>query len=375
MDLDGLETVDLRALGGTDVVTVEDLSGTDLSTLDTDLAGPGGDDAVTDELVVPTGVVVGQDGPAAVVAGLGAQVRVLNGGVGDRIHVTGATASEVVSVAGTAGADTVAVSADGTDVVVAGATPGVHVRLTGVGLLDVDLAAGDDGLSAAGNLAALVTLDVDGGDGNDTIVGGNGADRLAGGAGEDFVDGGFGADLVSGGDGSDVVQWTPGGSNDTVDGGAGVDRLVFQGSGAGEVFGLSAAGGHVRLSRNVASVAMDLDGLETVDLRALGGTDVVTVEDLSGTDLSTLDTDLAGPGGAVPDGVVDEVIVNGTATDDVVGVSDDGSVVGVQGLASAVRIAGADPALDRLTVNGLEGSDAITASPGAYALILLSLLD
>jgi hypothetical protein len=77
-------------------------------------------------------------------------------------------------------------------------------------------------------------------------------------------------------------------------------------------------------------------------------------------------------GGIAADGVIDELIVNGTASDDAIAVVDDGSAVVVQGLAVTVRIARADPTLDRLTVNGLEGNDAITATPGASALILLS---
>jgi hypothetical protein len=119
---------------------------------------------------------------------------------------------------------------------------------------------------------------------------------------------------------------------------------------------------------------MDLDEIEAIDLRPLGGTDTVTVNNLSGTDLTEIHTDLAAIGGTAADGVIDEVIVNGTASDDAIAVVDDGSAVVVQGLAATVRIAHADPILDRLTVNGLEGNDAITATPGARALILLNLL-
>jgi hypothetical protein len=50
-----------------------------------------------------------------------------------------------------------------------------------------------------------------------------------------------------------------------------------------------------------------------------------------------------------------------------------GPAVVVQGLTATVRIARAEPTLDRLTVNGLEGNDTITATPAAHALILLDL--
>ena len=56
---------------------------------------------------------------------------------------------------------------------------------------------GDDSFTATGNLAPLIAITVDGGDGNDTILGSNGADRLLGGAGNDFVDGNQGADTGS----------------------------------------------------------------------------------------------------------------------------------------------------------------------------------
>jgi len=68
------------------------------------------------------------------------------------------------------------------------------------------------------------------------------------------------------------------------------------------------------------------------------------------------------------------VIVNGTAGDDVIAVADEGAAVVVQGLAATVRITGADPGIDRAVVNGLDGNDTITPTPGAAALILLDLV-
>ncbi len=324
--------------------------------------------------MVPHGLTVGQDAQGATVDGLGAKVRVLNGSPTDRIHVSGTTGADMVKVAGTAGADTVNVVADGTDVTVWGATAAMHLRLTTVALLDVDLGAGADSFSAVGNLASLVSLDVDGGDGDDTLLGGNGADVLAGGAGDDFVDGNQGADTLSGGDGNDVFQWDPGDTSDVVNGGAGADRLVFNGSGASERLELSAAAaGHVRLTRDVAGVVVDLDDVETVDLRAFAGTDVITVNDLTGTDVTAVRTDLGAVGGG-DDAATDTVVVNGTAGDDTITVVADGSDVVVQGLAATVRISHAAPATDRLTVNGLAGNDSVTATPAAGTLIGLDLV-
>jgi Ca2+-binding RTX toxin-like protein len=274
-DLDGIETMDLRTSAGTDIVTVNDLTGTDLTTINTDLAAAGGgDDAAIDEVIVPPGFPISRDGSAAVVDGLGAQVRVVNGFGLDAIHVTGTAAVDTVPVVGTAEADSIQAIADGTDVVVQGATPGVLVRLTTIERLSVDLLGGDDMFSAAGNLAALTSLVVDGGDGADTIIGSNGADVLTGGNGNDFINGRLGSDLIDAGDGDDVFQWDPGDGSDVVNGGAGADRVVFNGSSASETFAFApGANGHVVLTRDIGSVTADLDGIETMDLRTSAGTD------------------------------------------------------------------------------------------------------
>jgi Ca2+-binding RTX toxin-like protein len=374
MDLDDVEVLDLRAFANTDTVTVNDLTGTDVSQVLVDLAAfGGGDDGSVDSVIVPPGVVVSRDGPVGLVSGLGAQVRVSNGAGLDDIHVTGGGPADVVSVAGTAGADAVHVVAAGTDVVV-DYIPGLLVRLTTVQRLDMDLLGGDDTSTAVGNLAALISLDVDGGEGNDTLLGGNGADTLAGGPGDDFVDGNQGIDTIALGEGNDVIQWDPGDSNDTVVGGGGVDRLVFNGSNGAERLAVSAvAGGHAQLTRDLGNIVMDLDDVEVLDLRAFANTDTVTVNDLTGTDVSQVLVDLAAFGGG-DDGSVDSVIVNGTAGDDTVAVNADGSAVVVQGLHATVRITGASPTADSLTVKGLEGNDEITATPEANSKIIVNLV-
>jgi len=223
MDLVGVETLDLVELGGADVLTVSDLTGTDLTTLSTDLAGAGGlDDGSTDEVRVPAGSTVGRDGAAAVVDGLGAQVRVRNGSGADRIVVTGTAGVDQLQVDGTATADTVSAVANGTEVDLVGVAPGMQVAVNAVEQIGVDLGDGDDQFSTTGSLAALTTLSVAGGDGRDTILGGNGADVIDGGPDTDLLDGNQGADgghrgrrqrPESGG--------TPGDGSDTVDGGLG----------------------------------------------------------------------------------------------------------------------------------------------------------
>jgi Ca2+-binding RTX toxin-like protein len=156
--------------------------------------------------------------------------------------------------------------------------------------------------------------------------------------------------------------WNPGEGNDTVDGQAGVDTLQFNGANIGEKIDISANGGHATFTRDIANISMDLDNVETINFRALGGVDNVTVNDLSKTDVKNVNIDLAAAPGAGGDSSVDTVVVNATNAADTITVSSDANgVVTVSGLAATVTISGFE-ATDRLVINGLGGDDAITAS-------------
>src|SRR5262249_11206694 len=87
-------------------------------------------------------------------------------------------------------------------------------------------------------------------------------------------------------------------------------------------------------------------------VKALGGADTTTVNDLTGTDVSTVNID---NGGA--DAQPDQVIVNGTAAFDHVGV--DGGRV--SGLAALTQVTGSEPA-GSLTVEGPAGDGGPSAS-------------
>jgi Ca2+-binding RTX toxin-like protein len=147
--------------------------------------------------------------------------------------------------------------------------------------LVVNMNGGDDSFSASGNLSALISLTVDGGAGNDTILGGNGADTLLGGDGNDFIDGNQGNDVAFLGAGDDVFQWDPGDGSDTVEGQDGIDTLLFNGANINEQIDISANGGQVRFSRDVANITMDLNGVEHIDFNARGGADNIVVHDMS----------------------------------------------------------------------------------------------
>ena len=86
------------------------------------------------------------------------------------------------------------------------------------------------------------------------------------------------------GAGDDVFVWNPGDDNDTIEGQAGVDRLDFNGANIAENIDISANGGRVLFTRDIANVTMDLNDVELIRFQALGGADNIVINDLSGTD-------------------------------------------------------------------------------------------
>ena len=105
------------------------------------------------------------------------------------------------------------------------------------------------------------------------------------------------------GNGDDTFVWDPGDGSDIVEGQNGADTMLFNGAGGPEQVDLSANGNRLRFFRTQGTITMDTAGVERVDFNALGGADLVTVNDLSGTDVSKVNVDLAGAlGGATGDG-------------------------------------------------------------------------
>lgn len=221
---------------------------------------------------------------------------------------------------------------------------------------------GFDTFSATGNLAALISITVDGGAGNDTLLGSNGIDLLLGRDGNDFIDGQQGNDVILAGAGNDRFQWDPGDGSDIIEGQDGHDRLIFNGSNIGENIDIAANGGRVRFFRDVGSITMDLDDVEQLDFNALGGADNITINDLTGTDVTAVNIDLAITlGGSAGDVQIDTVIVNGSAAGDLITIASGASGASVTGLVQQVNVLNAEQT-DRLFVNGLAGDDLIDAS-------------
>jgi Ca2+-binding RTX toxin-like protein len=240
----------------------------------------------------------------------------------------------------------------------------------------VDARAGDDLVridESNGAFTDTIPTTIDGGDGNDTIAGGKGVETLLGGRGNDSIDGNGGNDLAMLGAGDDTFVWDPGDGSDTIEGQDGTDTMVFNGAAVSEQVELSANGNRLEFFRDPGRVTMDTAGVERVDFNALGGADLVTVNDLTGTDVSRVNVDLAGTlGGGTGDGQPDRVIVNGTNGNDTINVSGDASGVAVSGLPALVAIQHQEPN-DGLAVNGLGGNDAISAATLAAEAITLTL--
>ncbi len=321
MDLNGVERINVAELAGADTTTVNDLTGTDVSNVQLDLAAPAGSgtgDGATDTVTV--NATPGED-----------TVKV-NGSAGGAVNVVGLPAK--VSVTGAEAAD---------QLIVRGG-------------------AGNDTLQGTGLGAGALALTLDGDEGDDTLIGG---------AGNNLLIGDRGNDSLRGGPGDDSFVWNPGDGNDLIEGQAGTDTLQFNGANVSENFELSANGGRLRFTRNVASISMDVNGVEHVNIVELGGADTTTVNDLSGTGVSNINIDLSSPAGSgAGDGAVDTVVLNATAANDVVKVNAAGGSASTSGLASQVTLSGAETA-DQLIVHGLAGDDAIDGSGvGAGAIAL-----
>ncbi len=386
--------ISVFGLGGNDVVTINEThgalpranlfggEGNDVLTggsANDQLFGQGGNDTLvgkggSDLLFGGDGndTITGGDGDDQAF-GQGGDDRMIWGPGDDTDLNEGGVGTDTVEVNGGNGAEQFTTTANGTRVRFDRVNPAPFSLDIGTSeKLVVNANGGGDTFTGSNGLAALIQITVDGGAGNDTITGSDGADTILGGDGNDTVNGGRGNDLALLGAGDDSFQWNPGDGSDTVEGQDGTDTMLFNGANISERFDVSANGGRVRFTRDVAAITMDLNDVETLNLTALGGADTLTVNDLSGTDLTRLATDLAASGGG-GDGAADNVIVNATNGDDVVVVNGRSGSTEVTGLPAAISLTGVEAANDRVTVRALAGDDVVDASGVAAGSALLTL--
>ena len=289
--------------------------------------------------------------------------------------------TSVLTVVGDGAANAITVAADpaGNLTVTDNGTP-VFIRTTfgaatktALVTVNVDGRGGDDTivldrslnvLDANGKLLAAPGGVLSGGAGNDTIraftggfLGGLVGNPIVGnlvmdgGAGNDFLDSGFGNDVMLGGPGDDTLRWLPGTLIDTFDGGGGNDTAVIVGNAnnQGDAFVLSANGpGRALFQRtNLVPFFIDLVGIENVVMQTQSGDDTITINDLTGTGIRHVTAD-GGDGNDVIDGSATGVslLLTGGAGND--------TLIGGRG----------DTVLD-----GGDGNDILRGGPGTDVLI------
>ncbi len=323
MDTGSVEALDINALGGTDRITVNNLATTEVRSVNLSLES------------------------------------LFNNGIGD-------IQADQIILNGTANADSIAILAHPTEnqsYQVTGLPSLINVKASeSIDRLTINGLGGDDTFAAAALPAVLTQLTLDGGTGNDVINGGRGNDLIFGGEGNDTVNGGGGNDTAFLGAGNDLFIWNPGDGSDIVEGEAGQDTMRFFGANVSEQMTISANGNRAKLFRDVGNITMDFNGIDQLDVNALGGADVITLNDLSGTDVKQVNLDLAGNTPLIGDRQLDRVIINGTNGDDTIVLTSNDSTILVSGLAANISIKNADPIDDRLEIRTLGGNDIIEAS-------------
>ncbi|HEY1289992.1 MAG TPA: calcium-binding protein, partial [Burkholderiales bacterium] len=288
-------------------------------------------------------IILAGNGDDRVAGGGGNDVAALGGGndlytwsSGDGNDlVDGGSGSDTLAFNGSAAAETIRLSNGllGTTQVSSSADNG-GVTLTSVERIVVSAGAGDDVVDASALPAGRATLEIRGGQGNDRLIGSTG---------------------------DDTFVWNPGDGSDSVEGNSGNDTLQFNGSEVSENMALSANGSHALLTRNVGSITMDLHGVESVNIAALGGVDNIAIGDMTGTGVKQVNVDLAATGGG-DDNSADSVTITGSTADDsfdfTVPTTGQAIVEGLGGEQVAVDHMGVG---DRVVIDGAAGNDSVTA--------------
>jgi hypothetical protein len=319
-------TISITGGGGDDVIVIDDVNGVFTDTEITTIDGGTENDTITgggggETLIGGAGndIINGGPGFDSLQGGEGNDTLTGGpGGPGFEPHIGGNGDDTMVwnpgdgndLNEGEGGADTLIFNgSNGAEIMAATTTAPPRVTFTrNLGNIIMDIGTtenlvvnalgGDDSVTAGVGLAALISITIDGGAGNDTIAGGDGADTLRGGAGNDIITGGAGFDTLDGGDdndtltggpggpgfephlggnGDDVMVWNPGDGNDLNEGGAGVDTLLFNGAAGAEIMAATANAPRVTFTRNLGNIIMDVGTTERLTVNALGGDDSVSV--------------------------------------------------------------------------------------------------
>ncbi len=211
--------------------------------------------------------------------------------------------------------------------------------------LDVNGQGGSDVIIGSVGLNGLISLDLDGGEGNDLLIGGDGVDVLRGGAGNDTLLGGRGNDIVLGEAGSDLLIVNNGDGSDFLEGGSGTDTVQVNGAdGAGDDFSISPNGQRVRFQRdNLGLFTLDIGTVENLDVNGQGGNDII-IGSTGLNGLISLDLDGGEGNDLLIGGDGSDVLRGGAGNDTLLGNRGNDIVLGQDGN-------------DLLIVNNGDGSD------------------
>jgi Ca2+-binding RTX toxin-like protein len=233
-------------------------------------------------------------------AGAAAVAALAFPGVANAQVTSGVNAQGVLTVTSTA-ADAIAITCVGNAVLVNGAPPsGGAADCDDVTAIDVTGDAGANLIDLKGvNVADatvttdypnVLTVEIDGAGGNDTINGSDFGDELHGGTGNDRIIGddnpANARDRFLGEAGDDTLVWNGGHDDDTMDGGDGNDTIEVNGAAAGETFTVkpSATPGRVQFDRAAPTPTppglfnLDIGTSERLDLNMAAGNDTFTAD-------------------------------------------------------------------------------------------------
>ena len=244
---------------------------------------------------------------------------------------------------------------------------GGPATVTNTVLIEVFGRDGHDQLTIDQAGGVMPAADLFGEGGNDTLTGASAIDDLFGGPGSDTLIGRGGNDRLFGDEDNDAFVWNPGDGSDTVEGQAGTDTLLFNGSAAAEIVEAAANGTRLRFTRNIASIIMDVDGVERITYNALGGADTFIANSLAGTAVTEVTVDLAGTlGGSAGDALIDTITLNGTAAANTFNIAANGNAVEAAGLGALVRVVNGEGSNDVVSVVGV-GGDTVNINGSALA--------
>ena len=339
---------------GADTIT----GGTGLAGVQTSLAGGDGVDTITgtDSIDTITGGL-GDD----ILSGAGSNdTAIWSAGDGNDVFDGGA-GSDTARLTGDATGETFTVSPDGSGVDIDRTTPSAaHIEADAIERVEVNAGDGADTLAGSIGLAALgVSAGFSGGAGTDTLTGSDANDTLAGGAD---------TDVLTGGDGDDTIQWNAGDGSDTVHGGPGSDAAQFTGDATAETFTIAPDGSDVDVT-GPSAAKVDADAIERVSVTGGAGTDTITAT----TGLAALGIELNLAGGNDADTITgsdgDDTLNGGSGSDDVSGGDGDDRLVFTPAPTATDAIEGG-AGDDTLAVDPESGNGIWTLQPDAGKISL-----